>query len=574
MALRHYRQSTVNLDKRRLAIAIALMATSVISAVATMELTNTPRLAALPLLLAVPSACLLVASMSDVWTRQRCEHLFFTLLLLCGSLSYALTFPPSTVPDEDSHARVAYVYANLVTPGYGATTMRAEDRDFLEHELVNNSQVTAERFLSTFQGARFTCRDNTPVTHDPLVTRELWGNDPAGHGLDYILSSSPFYVKAGATLGILIGRIFNLSALHSYYLGRICNAFFCCALVSLAVYLAPIGREAFMAASLLPMSLHEMGSFSYDGAIMGLCFVACALLLRAICGDEKVTRNEMIPICVALFLLGPCKMVYSLVAALGLLIPSRRFESRRHEVLCKLALLASPVVGVLAIRFDKVAALLFGGAGNTAAAAQEAHDHRGFTEGTFYSVSDVLHDPLGTAAMVWSTLCKNWYQYLFMMLGCSLGWLQPELLSLGMVWPLCLLLVAAALPAAREALPISAAQATWRNVARSARHTVLPDPTEDSPEETSPDVKTCIVSVVLFIALVITVMLGEMLIWTFNTESVIHGVQGRYFLPMLPLLLLPLARVRRMPQEAHDVILYVFCFVDVVYLISIFAALL
>jgi len=45
-------------------------------------------------------------------------------------------------------------------------------------------------------------------------------------------------------------------------------------------------------------------------------------------------------------------------------------------------------------------------------------------------------------------------------------------------------------------------------------------------------------------------------------------------LPMLPLLLLPLARVRRMPQPAHDVILYVFCFVDVVYLISIFAALL
>lgn len=550
MTSRHMTRASKKADGQIVVLAALPLTASIVGAIATLLVTHTPRLALLPLLLTIPLFCLLMESMGDM--RTDWGKIFFPALLLTASICYAITFPPGTVPDEPSHARVAYVYANLVTPGYGPDTMRAEDAAFLHEELINHPEVTGERFRAIGNKRPLTCSDNTRITHEELITTDLWGSDPQGHGLDYLVGSSPFYEKIGCTLGIVLGRAFNLSAWATFYLGRLCNALYCCLLIVLAVRLTPVGKGAFMAVSLLPMTLHEIGSYSYDGAILGLCFLALALLLKAIHSDEPMDWREAVPLYASLFLLGPCKMVYSLAAALGLLIPSVRFDSRRDEILFKLGLIAMPVLGVFVMSWEKIATIV---TGTSTSSSTETLAHRGPETGTFYTVGDVIRNPLRTLQIMRNTLALKGAGYLVGMLGCSLAWFQGDLINVGIAKLLVPLLLLSALPSERPGDETVASYGTEESGAR-----LRPLPSIAGP--------------ILFVALIAAIMLGEMLIWTFNTETIIDGVQGRYFLPMLPLLLLPLSWLKPIPRIASQLALSVFCFVDVVYLVSVIATLL
>ena len=56
--------------------------------------------------------------------------------------------------------------------------------------------------------------------------------------------------------------------------------------------------------------------------------------------------------------------------------------------------------------------------------------------------------------------------------------------------------------------------------------------------------------------------------WTFNTEGVIQGVQGRYFLPMAPMALLALrSRDIEVQKSPYDICVVTLTFLNVIYLL-------
>jgi uncharacterized membrane protein len=97
--------------------------------------------------------------------------------------------------------------------------------------------------------------------------------------------------------------------------------------------------------------------------------------------------------------------------------------------------------------------------------------------------------------------------YLYSMVGGSLGWLQDNLRApyyLDGTLFLCLFIAA--------------------------------QRSNDDPYV--PSKKSRMVFGLITVASVLAIMLSMLIGWTFNTEIVINGVQGRYFLPVLPLGLL------------------------------------
>ena len=123
--------------------------------------------------------------------------------------------------------------------------------------------------------------------------------------------------------------------------------------------------------------------------------------------------------------------------------------------------------------------------------------------------------PIARSAARWS---KGAY-YLFTMLGTWLTWFQPEVRSPDIFGVMLVLILLLAL-------------------LRSA---------DDGMTLPSPVRALCVgVFVVGSLAAMASMLLG----WTFNTEQIIQGVQGRYFLPYLPLLLLGL-RPRRVEIGAN-----------------------
>ncbi|MDO5118267.1 MAG: DUF2142 domain-containing protein [Eggerthellaceae bacterium] len=311
--------------------------------------------------------------------------------------------------------------------------------------------------------------------------------------------------KLAPALGVLLGKVIGLNAFWVYTLGMVFNLFYGAVLIILSVRITPVGKKIFMAIALLPMTLHLLGSHSYDVGTLGLAFLLTALLLRAMRREEKITVKELLCIGIVGCLLAPCKTVYSLIIFLAALIPASRFASKGRAIAVKVVIIALPFVVIALLQLPGILTML----GITSSAAQAAEASGGGDVVQTYVLGDLIADPgLAVSLFINTFFVKGW-EYLLTFVGSALGWLQgnliaPEYFTLML---LCLL---------------------GLSIARSPEDKgVLPP-------------KARVLLFVVFAIAMLAIMLALCLDHTPNTYDYIEGVQGRYFLQIAPLLLIAL----------------------------------
>ena len=105
-------------------------------------------------------------------------------------------------------------------------------------------------------------------------------------------------------LGFVIGRLLNLGIVPVLYLARFFMWAFYIVVCYRAIRITPVGKMVFTAVCLLPMSLVMSSSISYDALVIvsTMYFIACVLRLR----KDASVRN-MIEACVPGFLIGGVK---------------------------------------------------------------------------------------------------------------------------------------------------------------------------------------------------------------------------------------------------------------------------
>jgi len=132
--------------------------------------------------------------------------------------------------------------------------------------------------------------------------------------------------------GLLLGRCLGLPPLWLLYLGRAGNLLCWLALVTVAVTLIPLGKWTLWALALSPMALSLAASLSPDATLIGAGFLLLALTLHAAVGDatQPLTGRQL----TGLFLLAVsvtlAKQAYLPLVLLILLIPLARFGSPRR----------------------------------------------------------------------------------------------------------------------------------------------------------------------------------------------------------------------------------------------------
>ena len=466
---------------------------------------------AVRIVLLVAMGCLVVAALA-VWVylfgnREDAPDLFalrvFPILLLVLGLTNLFFFAPNNVPDEEIHYREVYEYANLLDPTMGPSDMRIEDYDF-----VNDSELYARDINGSFW---YRQKQGIPLTAAKTGTTD---QDTGLKPVD-VRTNQP-QMRIIPALGVALGRAFGLSGVATFYLGRLFNFLLAFALVVVAVRLMPIGRSIMMTISLLPMTLHLLASYSYDAEVIGLAFLLIALLMRVICLDERPSKGVLVASIVVATLLTPCKLVYVFMCFVALLAPKERFSSRREMLIWKIAMLALPLLVLVLLRLSMLAKV--SGIGED----PNATTSRLGEQGVMVSISSILANPLHSVLVFFRTLYEMGPYYLYTLVGGQLGWLQ---INTGCNDTQTFLLLAA--------LGISAFPSVGDKVCPPRR------------------VRWSFVAIffVTFVAIMFSMYLG----WTFVTEDTIQGVQGRYFLPVLPLLLLAMrseaivARIHTMP---------------------------
>ena len=147
--------------------------------------------------------------------------------------------------------------------------------------------------------------------------------------------------------GVIAGKIAGLSLGGLYYLGRISNLISYCLLVFFALRITPFFKCPMFLLALMPMSLSLAGAYTCDVAVLGLNFLWMAVILKVMTLPQKVTfSNKWVIILAVLGLLISLSKSYILLLPLIFLLPPKFFNTKKDYFISTLGILAVAIAGL------------------------------------------------------------------------------------------------------------------------------------------------------------------------------------------------------------------------------------
>lgn len=317
-----------------------------------------------------------------------------------------------------------------------------------------------------------------------------------------VSDDGPFYLHVISGLGITIARIFHLSTVAAFYLGRFLNLAFFILCTYFGMKRLPFGKMALFALSLFPMTIHLAASYSYDAIINGMCFffISYCIYLAFDKEKESVKWKDMIVLLIwGMLICGSKGGAYIPACAAVLLIPRRKFGETKKLVQKFGALAASCGIWYILLNFSKMQNMA-GGSEPYVEWAGEAG----------FSLGMLIQSPKHSITMLVNTVWQKADMWLMNLVGKQLGWVDTQRLAETMdvlvIGFLILFLIGLLTESSSEK---DTAVTGWKRLMLAA-------------------------AILLSAGMSIMAM---WLNWTPVSFPYVEGVQGRYFLPMIPMLI-------------------------------------
>lgn len=448
----------------------------------------------------------------------------YLIAALGFGISYSLMIPVMVAPDEPVHLMKAYQVSNKMM-GIDAynSTMRACDAE-----------------------AYFQCREVKTAyykyyfekLHEDAGNQELVDTymDPV-NAPDHL-----FYFPA---LGITIGRLLGLNTILTYMLGR----FFNCLLFALCTYYAikriPFGQSLIFVWGLLPIMMQQVNSFSYDCPLNALSIVIIALTLDIMYNDKNSGRIKKWPewlqpryfiLALCCLLILPGKMgallpvaILPLAILIKYLINNKKLKDKLKGLNKKQKNIMRAVIIAIILVILLGAALVY-----KILAAGPDTTHVTWCNAEGRSLAFFLKHPAQLIYIMANTVYFQATDYLFEMFGGYLGWVDIIIKPVFIV-PFMFLIAFSAIKIDDERVTVSIPLRIWY--------------------------------ILMGLGAIAAPMLAMLLYYTPRDISFIIGVQGRYFLPSLIMLLLILrARWASRSRKSDNWILAFTCIMNFVIL--------
>lgn len=413
--------------------------------------------------------------------RARLENVLFVTLLFCG-LVYNVMLTPQMVPDEAKHIDMAYRYSNdlLGFEGLEDTRclMRAEDAaaEFTSSASIGN-------YRKIYYGLFSRVKDDRMV--EATINSNLEGS---------------LLLYAPSVLGISLARILGWGTVPMLLFARYLNLCIFALLARAGMKRLPFGRMTLFVLALLPVNVQQCTSFSHDAMVHGLLFFYCCLCLQSIFGEERMSGQRMLLLELMACFLVFCKSgSYLPLCLLPVLIPCARYGGRRQKYAATGALLSIPALAFLMKHMQMVTGIV-----QTTEATSVVSTGGGAEYLTGYTLGYFLRDPLELVYMLVNTVLDKGGFYLESLVGYKLGWVEIET-SMIVVFLFWFLLLLSVCDSRNEYVRIGRFPRFWMFL-------------------------LCAGSTGL-------ILLGMLLQWTPMGHVSIEGVQGRYFLPFMLILL-------------------------------------
>ncbi|BBD97290.1 DUF2142 domain-containing protein [Sphingobium amiense] len=243
------------------------------------------------------------------------EKTLFALIFV-ATLFFAIVTPPFQAPDENQH----YMKALALSEG---TVLARRNGQMIGADLPHAGHAIQAADFPTDVPATLRRFERAALARsaaaDAARPGRRFGDFPN-------VASYPPTLYAPGSAGILLGQWAGLPWIHAFYVGRAVNALVGLSLLAAALRLLPFGRNAMLGAALLPTFAYQTGSLSPDAIINGLGFLGLALALRIGAAGASPARSAALLFTAPLLAL--CKGVYLPLLAAGLRWPSGARDRR------------------------------------------------------------------------------------------------------------------------------------------------------------------------------------------------------------------------------------------------------
>ena len=419
----------------------------------------------------------------------------FVIIMLIGII-YTLIVPQFSVPDEYTHYLTSYSQSSILL-GEKAFDERGnvllyEDSS---NALVRASHPTVNEYVKEYDG---------------LIGKEKFRiNQPYISRAPLTLGSFGYFPQV---LGVSLGRILGLNGIQTGVFGRISALLLFAVLISYSLKIIPkFFEKVLFTISILPMTLQQVCSYNYDSVLFTACFFLFVYLLYLVYEKEKISKLDIALVTLSSIVIATIKFVYLPILGLGLLIPREKFTLKNGKILVILMLVVLSLGSYLVVM--KCNSLFWN---------VHVSDTSSLINYNTFTISQVIQHPIREIAIIIATFQRFTADYISQMISGPLGWLEMNVPALQLSGFLMMLFYSLF--------------------------------SVEKKSKTDQKVKLC--SGLISMMIILIVILALQISWTPDNSMIVVGVQGRYFLPILPMVLLAMKDVLTIKVQNTNIVLY------------------
>ncbi|MFA7185607.1 MAG: DUF2142 domain-containing protein [Victivallales bacterium] len=239
--------------------------------------------------------------------KIKAEKFFLITALFFGVLNVFIT-PPLQAPDEDVHFLSVWRFSS-----FSANPYFSENKvNFLKmhHYLFfhPHKKYTSEKFKQSLS------YENQTDASSP----------DNGYFCRLRSRTIPYYLPA--IIGMGMSKSFSSNFCFNMWSARLFNLIAYCLIVFYAIKVSPYFKWGFTLLGLMPMTLFLASSMSYDSLTIAVCYWVTAMMLKFISGNRKISfSNNWKPLCGIAFL-AFLKFPFFLIATPLLFLKKDRFK--------------------------------------------------------------------------------------------------------------------------------------------------------------------------------------------------------------------------------------------------------
>lgn len=427
----------------------------------------------------------------DKVPNNKLPNIFFIMSSIIGTI-FSILFPLYQIPDELTHINMMYSEMNMKVDFYGETNGFGDTARIMHNY---NEKVDVDEYFDF---------------NDKLSIKE-----------NYNFPSISLVRHFPQMIGMFIGEIFKLPIIISITLAEFLAVLFYSFVCSRALKKIPIKKELMMAIMLLPICLQQMGSFSYDAVLLPICFYFISYIFYLKFDKKEITLKDCIILLILLIIIALIKIPYILLGLLVFLLPIKKFNIDFHIFKIdykliknnykKIILILIPIIILCIILVVKILCKINYGRVLIAA----------------------ILEPKASIKIILNTIYTYKFGYLKELTG-KFGWFDTSTSNIYTIFIIICIFIICFINFKRD---------------KDKKQEVCKNPFTK---------KETIFMYILGIIMILLIVLS-MFSWTayvtgytidnysiselrnlFKTFNIIGGVQGRYFLPIIPILLIPI----------------------------------